>query len=206
MFREAVHEVVTNSLKTLTHPVQGYIPEDGINFGDNICTVRIPSPHGGIHPGDSGNPNYIELKAVPLPFYVGVLVAWDHLLKRGSRAVLVGFKGANMAFPYIICPLSVLPGQDHLDKSVEARKPVEKDRALSQAGAQLITPQPPPDEQLPSIKSFDELVAPEITPPPVTASADASAPFLAASNTDITAQLDNALLRDLTPTPVTPFQ
>src|SRR5438552_19172153 len=129
MFKQAVQELINSSLKQKTDPVKGYIPKGGIDEKNHICTVRIPNPHGGLNPADTSTGNFIELKGIPLPWYqqgiIGDLLA---LLNGGDRGVLVGFKGGNMAFPYIISPLPGLPGEDKKSQSVDERKGVAVSR------------------------------------------------------------------------------
>ena len=199
MFRDAVHEIVANGLKGLSHPIQGYIPEGGVDVANSLCTVRVPNPHGGINPNNSNTGNYLELKGVPLPFFVGIFIAWEHALKLGDRGVLVGFKGANMAFPYIISLLSLIPNKDKADQTVDDRKNVQQDRALSQAGAQVITPPDQLTQQILGVQSFDELFAPDLAPAPTSPLDDASLPFLKSNNDTLSNQLDNSILRDITP-------
>ncbi|HYT42921.1 MAG TPA: hypothetical protein VEP90_11275, partial [Methylomirabilota bacterium] len=137
MFRELVHSIIDSKLRMKTDPVQGYIPSEkladntsAINEKSNTCTVRIPNPHGGMHTGGNSAGAYIELKNVALPFYfkgfIGGLLSL--LTGGGDRGVVVGFKGGNMAFPYIISPLFNTTGPDTKDRTVDDRKPVTKDR------------------------------------------------------------------------------
>lgn len=105
MFRKAVHEVVEAGLRGLSQPLRGMIPQGGIENQSWTCTVQIPNPKGGAHPvvPASGGTNYLVYHGVPLPKNAdGVIQAILNLVTKAPRAVMVGFKGANLSFPYII--------------------------------------------------------------------------------------------------------
>ena len=211
MFREAVHQIIDAKLKLKTDPVQGYIPSEASTDGtkaidekNHICTVRIPNPHGGLNPADTTNQGYIELKGVPLPWYqqgiIGDLLA---LLNGGDRGVLVGFKGGNMAFPYIISPLPGFPGQDRKSRTVDNRTPVSVSRSTNIGGShQLVSPDPtvPP---VASVRTFDELFAPNSPPTPPEIDVNKLSIFNSnqSTNTNI---INNNVFRDFLPTVITP--
>jgi hypothetical protein len=202
MFREAVHELVRDGLRTLSHPVQGYIPKGGIDKETNLCTVRIPNPHGGVHPSSSQEGNYIELKAIPVPFfYKGFLGGILDLVQQEDRGVIVGFKGSNMANPYIVSPLPAVLNHDKLDQTVDERKSVIADRTTNVGGShQLVTP----DTKMlptPSVQTFSELTPPG--PPRQFGLQDA--PKLSQFNglqSQLKTQMDSSVSRITTPTVV----
>jgi hypothetical protein len=178
-FRQAVHEMVTDGLRSLSHPVQGYIPSpNGIDKNTNTCTVRIPNPHGGVHPTNDGN--YIELKAVPLPFFFkGFLGGILDLVSKGDRGVIVGFKGSNMANPYIVSPLPALLHADKFDQTVDDRSSVNTARTSNVGGShQLVTPDTVM-QPLPQVKTFGEISSGAPQPPRqfVTADIQKLSPF-----------------------------
>jgi hypothetical protein len=146
MFKEAVQQMVQEGMRSVTHPVQGYIPEGGVDEANNICSVRIPNPHGGIHPGEDGGGNYIELRAVPLPFYFkGIIGGILDLFQGGAgsegRGVMVGFRGGNMAHPFIMHPVSMVHAAvDAPAKSVDARVPQTINRLKNPAGTHKLVP------------------------------------------------------------------
>ena len=79
-------------------PCLGYIPAGGIDFVTNIAkVVRVPS--STLQTPDKG---YLEYKEVPLPARIeGIFSAIQNVLGQ-DVGVMVGFKGGNQAFPYII--------------------------------------------------------------------------------------------------------
>jgi hypothetical protein len=146
MFKEAVQQMVQEGLRSFTHPVQGYIPDGGVDEANNICTVRIPNPHGGIHPGEDGGGNYIELRAVPLPFYFkgiigGILDLFQGGVGGQGRGVMVGFRGGNMAHPFIMHPISMVHAAvDAPKQSVDERVPQTVNRLKNPAGTHKLVP------------------------------------------------------------------
>lgn len=209
MFRDAVHEIVQTGLRSITHPVQGYIPAGGINKDLNLCTVRIPNPHGGVHPTSHGN--YIEFKGVPLPFfYTGFIGGLVDLVQRGDRGVVVGFKGANMANPYIVSPLSTPLNTDKKDQTVDDRKPVAKDRLVSPGGSHQLVSNLNDDGGLAApdttqrsilkIKSFSDLLGPgeAHAAVPDSLSVDKLSVFQSGQQSLI-GMIDSTLFRDATP-------
>lgn len=112
-FRKIVRDEVQTGLRQILLPVQGvvtYIAPDGAT-----CSVKIPLPGGGIQQGAfAEDGSYHLLEAVPLPRTPsGLIDAWLAQLMTGiglgqQPSVLVGFRGGNMHFPFIICFLDLL--------------------------------------------------------------------------------------------------
>lgn len=210
-FRNAIHEIVDSKLRMKTDPVQGYIPSEplpdgskAINESTNTCIVRIPNPHGGMHPGDNNSGSYIELRDVALPFYFKGLIGGllSLLTGGGDRGVLVGFKGGNMAFPYIVSPLFNVTGPDKTDRTVNDRKPVTKDRATNVGGShQVVTPDITAN-QLPSVTSFEDLISPGDTIIPPSSIDISKLSVFSGSQTNLASMIFGATTRDATPTVV----
>lgn len=198
MFRNAVHEIVNTGLRSLSHPVQGYIPAGMVDKETNTCTVRVPNQHGGVHPNADGN--YIELKAVPLPFfYRGIIGGIADLVQRGDRGVIVGFKGANHANPYIVSPLPSALNPDKKDQTVDDRKSVAKYRTTNIGGSHTLTTPDTMKVPTPSVQRFSDIS----TPGPPAAFGSASAQKLGQFN-GLQSQMKSQVssLSSFSPTPV----
>lgn len=119
--QKAVHEAIMQSGRGDTQSVRGVIPENGIHSESWSCTVQIPNPKGGKQPGTA---EVLTFNDVPLPHNPdGVIAAIFNFVKKGPRAVTVGFKGGNLSFPYIINFESFLHQvTDKEDKKTEHRQ------------------------------------------------------------------------------------
>src|SRR5688572_18355496 len=116
-FNDIVREEVSAGLRGLHLPVQGvctFISPKG-----DWCNVRIPLPKGGVqHGAFSTEGSFLELENVPLPRTPeGLISAYLAQLYLGTGesqapSVLVGFKGGNIHFPFIVCFLDLLPERD----------------------------------------------------------------------------------------------
>lgn len=110
-YRETIEDIVRQGLKSQTHPVQGYVPKGGITGATfarwQAGEVRVPNPHGG---SDPGQPGYISYFNIPLPRGLnGFFDAFVEMVAQREVGVLVGFRGGNMSFPYIIQFLRLAP-------------------------------------------------------------------------------------------------
>jgi hypothetical protein len=145
-FRDTIQAEVAAGLRGISHAVQGLIPADGIDFKNWTCTVRIPNPHGGVHPGrdQTGQPNSILLKDVALPPSPGGLISAALQKVSGhDRACIVGFRGGKLSFPYIVSMLNLV-------HAATDRENAEKvpNRGSQIASALLTAPPPTLDPQM----------------------------------------------------------
>lgn len=121
-FRQIVREEMQDGLKQILLPCQGLVTY--ISPSGKVCTVRIPLPRGGVQAGAFDDKSYHELENVPMPRSTsGVIDAWlsqlmDALGRKQQPSVLVGFKGGNIQFPYIITFLDLIPTVDTLIKQM----------------------------------------------------------------------------------------
>lgn len=116
-FSEAVVAEVARGLKSVTHPVQGYVPRGGISGNDlkpwrwKATEVRIPNPHGGLDQGQA----HLTLSDVPLPRTLeGAFQALAGMVQQQDVGVLIGFKGGSISHPFIIQFLKLDPNETTL--------------------------------------------------------------------------------------------
>lgn len=148
-FERAIDARIQAGLREMTQMVHGVVPQGSINRESWTATVRIPNPHGGIHPSTNGEPQYIELQDVPLPRGpAGIITALSDLVSSVDRGCLVGFRGANMSFPYILEFTHIASDlqKDKMDTRVENRQPAQANRLTTAA-----TPRPAGIAPLPAL-------------------------------------------------------
>jgi hypothetical protein len=146
-FERAIDARIAAGLRELTQMVHGVVPQNSINRESWTAKVRIPHPHGGIHPSTNGEPQYIELEDVPLPRGpAGIISALSDLVASVDRGCLVGFRGANLSFPYILEFTHIASDlqKDKMDTRVENRQPAQADRLSTAATPRPSVPLPPP--------------------------------------------------------------
>lgn len=203
--KRAVMDLVSDGIKSFTHPIQGYIPVGGADHQNNVCTVRIPNPHAGMQSSNGGEGgSYIELKNVPLPmFSKGFLGAILDLFQRGPRGVVIGFKGSNMAHPYIISPLPFPANLDKLDQTVDARKPVATTRATTVGSSHQMVP-PAKFIGPPQPTTFSDISSSAVTTSTKQITPDQSAKMSSFTNlqSSMSSQVNSATTRNTTPTVV----
>ena len=145
-FRRIVRDEIASGLMQHVLPVQGVATS--IDMQAWHCHVRIPLPHGGVQQGAfATDGSYVVLEAVPMPrtpsglIDAGASMLLNALGMTQTPAVLVGFKGGNLQFPFVICFLDVIPQADTtLKTDTENRQAILTNTLASMKGAKL----PPP--------------------------------------------------------------
>lgn len=149
MFKKAVQELVRQETRGTTHSVMGYIPK-GTEPDHWTTTVRIPHPHGGIHPTGEESTRCLEFKNVPMPYTItGVIVAIKDMFWQVDRQVSVGFRGGSLTEPYIIEYQSPLHEVDDKNKeSTPNRNGVVQKRATQAGGCHTAATASPAAQQV----------------------------------------------------------
>jgi hypothetical protein len=145
-FRDAVREVVSSSMKGVAQTCQGYIVAGTMDKNTHTCTIRVPNQHGGIHPApyESGNaPTYLEHTGIPYPQSPKGFIESLTSTNTTDIACLVGFKGGNVNFPYIINIIDILyPVQSRQAESTENRESVTANKFSTASPARPTSPPP----------------------------------------------------------------
>lgn len=155
-FRDAVQQVVSNQVKGVAQTCQGYIVAGTMDKNTHTCTVRVPNQHGGIHPApyENGNaPTYLEHTSIPYPQSPKGVIESLTSTNTKDIACLVGFKGGNVNFPYIINIIDVLyPVQSRQEESTENRESVTANKFSTAAPARPTSP--PPTNKKADVSAF----------------------------------------------------
>lgn len=156
LFKESVEKMVDGRVSRIAHPIMGVIPQGAIDVVNWVATsVRIPNPHGAIHPAGGEEPPYLEFQNVPLPFSGwAIFQAFEAVVATNSRPVMVGFRGGSLYFPYIISFVTHVR-QDKESQGVPNRQPIMPSKigatALPPKLAPAKPPAPPPPPDPPKI-------------------------------------------------------
>ena len=137
-FKSVVQDLVQRGLKK-QHTVQGFIPQNGVDFARWTCTVRVPDQHQAMESGVGlAGGSYLEYTGVPLPRQLdGLLHSIKAKVWNQDCGVLVGFRGSDL-FPYIVGFLDLNHSQDGKQKSsVANRQPLVTQNFLTDGQAAL---------------------------------------------------------------------